>query len=180
MNDQLYRRSMGYSYDSRALEREIANGYAVRDAEPVPEEPLSESDLLFVEVNGSDNDIRLQEIEFELAQTITPSERVILEAEKTVRREQRRLDELAEEHPLYAHALQDWLMSEMQRLFETDAVIDDEMVAEAEILDQIIAEVSAEHEEQPLIKLAEVMKNVIEARKTLEITRNRVEHSLAA
>lgn len=171
---------MGYSYDPDALEREIANGFAIRDNGPREEEPMTESDLLFVEVTGSDNDIRLQDIEFELAQDITPSERIVLEAEKTVRLEQRRLDELAEEHPLYANALQQWLMSEMQRLLATDAPIDDEMVAEAEILDHIIAEVSAEHEEQPLIKLAEVMKNVIEARNTLEETRRKAEHTLAA
>lgn len=173
MDDQLYRRSMGFRYDPEALEREIASGYAVRArTEPTEDDPPTASDLIVMEIDGSENDLRLQDIEFELAQGITPAERAVLEAEKVVRLEQRRLDQLAEEHPRSANALQDWLMNEMQRLVVADVPIDDEMLAEAEILDEIIAEVRAEtDDDEPLIRIAEVMRNLIAARKALETVR---------
>ena len=69
-------------------------------------------------------------------------------------------------------------MSEMERLVASNIPIDDEMLAEAEILDQIIAEVSAESEEAPLIKIAEVMRDLIEAQNNLQAVRT--ELALAA
>ena len=162
---------MGYAYDPDALEHEIANGYGWSNDNVLPEESPTESDLLITTVRGTETDIRLQDIEFELAQDLQPAERVVLEAEKIVLFEQRRLDDLAKMHPRYANALQRWLMSEMERLVASNIPIDDEMLAEAEILDQIIAEVSAESEEAPLIKIAEVMRDLIEAQNNLQAVR---------
>lgn len=185
MDDQLYRRSMGFRYDPELLKREIANGYSVgHTAAPELAQhengfAMDESDL-FIQAEGSENAIRLQEIEYELAFETSDDERAVLEAEKIVRLEQRRLDELAEQHPRYADALQEWLETEMQHLIETNVPIDDEMLAEAEILDQIIAETREEQEDQPLIKIAKVMKDVIEAQHQLEEVRSHVDHVLAA
>ena len=187
MQDQLYRRSLGLRYDPELARREIANGYSVghdRTEQFDPSESgfeLNPSDLYMGEVSGTVNAQRLQEIEYELSmEFISDDERAVLEAEKVVRLEQRRLDELAQEHPKYAGAVQEWLEREMTNLIESNVPIDDEMLVEAEILDQIIAEANEENEEQPLLKIAQVMKEVIEAQHVLQEVRAHVEHSLAA
>ena len=187
MQDQLYRRSLGLRYDPELLRREIANGYSVGHdkSEPfTPDEPgfeLSPSDLYMGEMTGTVNAQRLQEIEYELSlDYINDDDRALLEAEKVVRLEQRRLDELAQEHPKYAEAVQEWLEREMTHLIESNVPIDDEMLVEAEILDQLIAEANEEREDQPLLKIAEVMKEVIEAQHVFKEVRAQVEHSLVA
>lgn len=86
--------------------------------------------------------------------------------------------ELKEDHPIYAEALQAWLKHEKQKLVESGVAIDDEMLAEAEILDGIIAEVNEDHEDPELIKLAEVMKDMREAEHILHELQGH--HSLAA
>jgi hypothetical protein len=101
-----------------------------------------------------------------------------IEAESRVTTDKYLLSELKEDHPMYAEALQAWLKHEKQMLIESGVAIDDEMLAEAEILDGIIAEVNEEHEDPELIKLAEVMKDIREAEHVLhELQGN---HSLAA
>lgn len=170
MNEQLYRRSLGLPYAADALEREIANGFGASSAVHEEEAPTA-SDLLIVEVQGNENVVRLQEVEFELAQELTPVERIELEAEKSVRTQQRELDELAAAHPRYATALQGWLLTEMQRLADTNVPIDNDMLMEAAILDQIIAEANDEQEDAPFIKIATVMLQLIEARNMLDNVR---------
>lgn len=101
-----------------------------------------------------------------------------IEAESRVSTDRYLLGELKEDHPMYAEALQDWLKHEKEKLIESGVAIDDEMTAEAEILDGIIAEVSAEHEDPELIKLAEVMKDIREAEH--ELIELQSQHSLAA
>lgn len=101
-----------------------------------------------------------------------------LEAEQRIASDKFLLGELQEDHPYYAEALQDWLKHEKEKLVASGVVIDDVMLAEAEILDEIISEVNADHEDPELIKLAEVMKDMKEAE--AELRRLQRSHSLAA
>ena len=101
-----------------------------------------------------------------------------IEAEGRVSTDKYLLSELKEDHPMYAEALQAWLKHEKQKLVESGVAIDDEMLTEAEILDEIITEVNADHEDPELIKLAEVMKDMREAEHVLSELQSR--HSLAA
>lgn len=101
-----------------------------------------------------------------------------IETESRISTDKYLFSELKEDHPLYAEALQAWLKDEKRKLIESGVAIDDEMLVEAEILDGIIAEVSEEHEDPELIKLAEVMKDMREAEYVLHELQGR--HSLAA
>jgi type II secretory pathway predicted ATPase ExeA len=91
-----------------------------------------------------------------------------IEAERRVAMDKYMYGDLKANNPLYAEALQDWLEHEKKVLVESGVSIDDEMLAEAEILDQIIAEANDDQEDPEFIRLAEVMKDMRVAERQLD------------
>ena len=118
-----------------------------------------------------------------LPHDFTPGEsdaeaRARLQAEHRVRYDKLLFGELKADYPLYVEALQAWLQHEKEKLVASGVFIDDEMLAEAEILDEIIAEVNADQEDESLIKLAKVMKDMREAER--ELSEFHARHTLVA
>ncbi len=97
--------------------------------------------------------------------------RMRLDVERRVDYDKQLLAELKNNNPLYAEALQDWLQHEKEQLMASGVSIDDEMLAEAEILDTIIAEINDDQEDETLIKFAKTMKDMREAERQLKMVR---------
>ena len=180
MGDELYRQSMGLTFDPDRRLAEVQAGYSGSG------DPLSDEESSFSK-DGSDlmvvvddpNIVRLYEIDAQLLdEELAPQDRTLLEAERIVRSKQAELDELTAEHPRYANALQAWLFKELDAMKHQDMPVDDEMYAEAEILGEFITEANAEHEDEALIAIAEHMKAIIEAQK--ELAKLRSDFHLAA
>lgn len=167
MDDPIYRRELGLTYDEDALRRAVDSGLGGRtNLEQIDQYANDGADLYIEQSNGSLNDYRLQDIEYDLAFETDPEQIVLLEAEKIVRTEVR----LAEEsrlNPKYSRALRDWLMSELDRRLSQGEPVDAEMYVEAEILADFIAEAQADDEDADLIEIAENMKAVIESQRAL-------------
>lgn len=167
MDDPIYRRELGLTYDEDARRRAVDNGLGGRSASEAGEIYSRDGADLYVEQSsGSLNDQRLQDIEYALAFETNPEQIVVLEAEKIVRTEVR-LSEESQLNPKYSQALRDWLMSELDRRLSQGQPVDEDMYIEAEILADFIAEAQADNEDADLIEIAENMKAVIDSQRAL-------------
>lgn len=96
-----------------------------------------------------------------------------LEVEGRVKYDEFMLGALEEENPGDAEALTEWLEEEEKKLKELAAAgvieIDDEALIEAELLDDIIAELYEDDAPTGIIKLAEVRKDLKLARRELRV-----------
>lgn len=176
-SDQLYKRSLGMRYDPDALQREIANGVTGYTGDFDRSNGFEQvaSDLFVETMPGSDNEIRLQEIEFELAALLDQREisneeveqLLLLEAEKVVRLEAE-VEELLADEPRRAGALKDIFMTRLMERAEAGQPIDAEMFTESGELADLIAEQYPERDSAGLVEIAERMEALIIAQLTLE------------
>lgn len=176
-SDQLYKRSLGMSYDPELLRREVDNGVSgyTGDVDRSNGFELQPSDLYVETVPVSDNAYRLQEIEFELAGLLDQAELndedieqlLLLEAEKVVRLEAE-VEELLAEEPQRAQALKDLFMTRLMERAQAGQPIDAEMFAESGELADVIAEQYPDRDAAGLVEIAERMEALIIAQLTLE------------
>ena len=176
-SDQVYKRSLGMRYDADALRREIASGVAgyTGDFDRTNGFEQTASDLYVETAPASESEIRLQEIEFELAgllnESILTDETVeqvlLLEAEKVVRLEEQ-VEELLAGDSVRAQALKDLFMTRLIERAEAGQPVDGEMFAESDELATHIATQYPEQSSADLVEIAERMEALIVAQLTLE------------
>lgn len=176
MNEQIYRRSMGLTYDSDLLAREVANG--VGSSEPLEAEMTGfsmedGSDLYEGEFEVSHaHDPRLRELQLEIGTYMMLPEHdelesahlALLSAEQIVLIEEKRLDELSEEFPEAAELLQEKLFAKLHEMESAGKPVDDQMYVEAEILAEMIANANEALNTPEVLAIAEEMLALINAR----------------
>lgn len=177
MNEQFDRRSDGSPYDEELASRAAANGIGSPSGEqpPAKDNPYNTEDgsdlMLVASPEANLNDVRLQDIEAEIFMLkqqgeLTKEEAddyALLEAEKIVRLEQRRLDEITEQYSFHADALKAWMLSEIAIRQENGEQINDEMHTEAEILDALLEEIKEDGEDDHFTEVAMAMQSTLVA-----------------
>lgn len=175
--DELYKRSLGMSYDFERAQREVANGVAGYTGDFDRSngfEPI-DADLHIEGVRGSENAFRIQEIEIELAELLDKRQvtvedvekQLLLEAEKVVRLEAE-VESLLQQDSIRAEALKDLFMTQLMSRAEAGQPIDAEMFAEFDELAVTIAEQNPELDADGLLRVADAMEALIVAQLTLE------------
>lgn len=102
----------------------------------------------------------------------------LISAETRLAARKLQLNELEIRHPNDAEALKTWLKGQRKALLSSDVKIDNEMLAEARLLDELIKELRADDEPDDLIQLAETLEDIVLTEN--ELAELSVGHSVAA
>lgn len=171
---EIYKRSLGYTYNQDALRREVDAGMAGYDVTP----PEIIADDLSVEVRELS---RLEQLQAELMEwhmyeavnggldEYDRTQVVMIETEIVFREYEEKMSELAIEHPRYSGHVGKILTDRLDALAAFGHPVDPEMYIEAEQLAEEIVAANPDKNAEELIEIVETMVGMIQAEARLRL-----------
>ena len=176
---EIYKRSLGMTFNPRALELELANGTA--GYEVVTDEIITDDLSIDVRELSRVEQLRSELMEWHMYEVANGgldeadrAEVVLIETEIVFREYEEKMTELAIEHPRYSGHVGKILTDRLDALAAFGHQVDPEMYVEAQELAEEIVAANPEKNAQELSQIVETMVGMIQAEYKMR------QHSLVA